>query len=252
MHTNPPGRSLPPTLTALLGLTLAALLGPLASLALAAPSHYEVATDADEDDEARKDPMGWLGLGFKVGLGVAGRSEVAFRAPVIVQGVAVAGTVQTSIERRSGLQLSVPINLGGDGFGWLVEPYLNMHTITFRPLMVTLLESPVTEGQATAVGVYTGPTINLHLAAPFYLGVGFGVKAARIRADHLNLGVDLGGRVPITATFYARPNFGIVAEVGLGYTATGYIKKPLPGERASGIAFGSAFAWDFAAGVRWP
>jgi hypothetical protein len=252
MHRKPHGPRLPSSLSALLALTLSALLGPLASAAQASPDSRAVATDDGEEAEARKDPMGWFGIGIKVGLGVAGRSQAAFVTPLVIQGVAVATTVQTSIERRSGGQLSVPINFGGNGFGWVLEPYLNMHTITFRPLTLTALGSSVSEGNALALGVYTGPTITFQVARPFYLGLGFGLKAAHIRAEHLKQGVDLGGRVPLTATIYPAQNFGIVAEVGLGYTATGYMKKAAPGERTTGIAFGSAFAWDFSAGVRWP
>jgi hypothetical protein len=187
---------------------------------------------ADDADPKRKRPMGWAGIGLKLGAGGTGASEIDVAMPS-VGGMAVPG-VTAKTDSRAGFQLSVPINLGGDGFGWMVEPYLNL------------------DKNITATGLYTGPTINIHILDPFYLGIGFGVKFAYLSSDKLDLGLDVGGRVPITGTYYIHPDIGLVAELGLGYTASGYAFKPLPGQESPDLSFGAAFAWDFSVGARWP
>lgn len=188
---------------------------------------------ADDADERRKKPMGWVGIGLKLGAGGTGASDIDVSMPT-VGGMAVPGTGVTKTDSRAGFQLSVPINLGGDGFGWMVEPYLNL------------------DKNIMATGLYTGPTINIHILDPFYLGIGFGVKFAYLSADRLDLGLDVGGRVPITGTYYIHPDIGLIAELGLGYTASGYAFKGLPGQESPELSFGTAFAWDFSVGARWP
>jgi hypothetical protein len=190
------------------------------------------ARERDEDAEESKDPMGWFGFGVKVGYAYVGSSSITVDAPPVM-GIAVPLSETFTTPARNGLQLSAPINLGGDGFGWVLEPFYNFNNITSR-------------------GLYTGPTFNLHLADPFYLGFGFGVKVGWLKADTLNFGIDIGGRVPFTATLYLADSFALVAEVGIGYTATGLIPKPAAGQQASDLTFGSAFAWDFGCGFRFP
>jgi hypothetical protein len=221
------------------GALLAGLTGLLAGTgspasAQEAPAEQQLALStadnarADEDDERKKKPMGWVGIGLKLGAGGVGGSELEFGGATI-GGITTPGTT-VSTDARAGFQLSVPINLGGDGFGWMIEPYLNFDNVR-------------------ATGLYTGPTINFHIIDPLYLGVGFGVKFAYLSADALDTGVDIGGRVPITGTYYIHPDLGLIAELGLGYTASGYAFN-VPG--MDEITFGSAFAWDFSVGARWP
>lgn len=206
---------------------------PQASTAGAAPEKPEA-----EEDDAAKDPMGWLGIGVKVGLGYVGKSEIGMDAASLGLAPTVNG-MQVNYEhtfvtpRRTGVQLSIPINLGGDGFGWVVEPYFHFASYAAR-------------------GLYTGPTINLHLADPLYFGFGFGFKGAILKANELDFGIDLGGRVPFTLHYYLANDLGLIAEVGIGYTATGLILKPAPGMEAGDISFGGSFSWDFGVGLRFP
>lgn len=192
---------------------------------------------SEEDDESQ-DPMGWIGIGVKVGFAFVGSSEIGVDAASLglaptVEGMQINPTYTFITPRRAGVQLSIPINLGGDGFGWMVEPYF--HFASYR-----------------ANGLYTGPTINLHLADPLYFGFGFGFKGALLYADELDFGIDLGGRIPFTLHYYLANDLGLIAEAGIGYTATGLSLKPAPGKEAGDISFGGAFAWDLSFGVRFP
>jgi hypothetical protein len=184
-----------------------------------------------EDDES-EDPMGWIGIGVKLGVGYVGSSRIEIDAPP-VNGMQVDYSQVFETETRTGLQVSVPINLGGDAFGLMIEPYLNLNRVR-------------------AQGVYFGPTISIQTIDPLYVGFGFGLRAAYLKADHLDFGIDLGGRVPFHATYYMLNDLALVAELGIGYTATGLILKPEAGEKASDISFGGAFSWDFGMGVRFP
>ncbi len=193
--------------------------------------------EAEEDEEA-EDPMGWIGIGVKVGLGYVGSSEIGMDAASLGLAPTVNG-MQVNYEHtfvtpgRTGVQLAIPINLGGGGFGWVVEPYFHFASYSAR-------------------GVYTGPTFNLHLADPLYLGFGFGFKGAILKANALDFGMDLGGRIPVTLHYYLANDIGLIAEVGIGYTATGLTLKPAPGLEAGDISFGGAFSWDFGVGLRFP
>ena len=44
-------------------------------------------------------------------------------------------------------------------------------------------------------------------------------------------------------------DLALIAEVGIGYTATGIDRKV---DSGNDISFGGAFAWDFSFGVRFP
>jgi|GEM_PF-4626312 len=191
----------------------------------------------EEPDEASKDPMGWLGIGVKVGFASVGSSSITLNASDVgaptVAGMQIPYAHTFVTEKRTGLQISVPLNLGGDGFGWVIEPYF--HLAAYK-----------------ATGIYTGPTINLHLAAPIYFGFGFGPKVSILKADELNFGIDIGGRVPFTLHWYLANDLALVGEFAIGYTATGIIKKPAPGMDAGDLSFGGAFTWDFGVGVRFP
>lgn len=206
-------------LASLLGLSIQAEAQEDAALTEPVP---EPTTAEPEPDKDTTDPMGWFGIGLKLGLGGVGESEFEI------------SNVTVKTDSRSGFQLAVPINLGGDGFGWIFEPYLNL------------------DSDVTAAGLYLGPTFNIHIMDPLYVGFGLGLKFASLSGDGFDAGVDIGGRIPITATYYLLNDIGLLAELGLGYTASGFKPKEIPGGPEPELNFGSAFAWDFSVGVRWP
>jgi len=145
-------------------------------------------------------------------------------------------------EARRGVHLSFPIQLGGEGVGFRLEPYL-----TFAP-------------SATAYGVYTGPTFEFQVAEPLYLGFGFGLKAAWVKADDWQYAADLYGRIPVRVTLYPVDDFAIVIEGAFGAGASGYISEPtnitLPDgtviARKQNVQFGFGRTWDLSIGVRFP
>ncbi len=194
----------------------------------------------DVADEDKKDPMGWIGIGPKIG--VAGNGQGEFKS----------GSVTTKIDSRVGFQLSLPINLGGDGFGWMIEPYLNLASV----------DSVDATGKKDSVGVttygaYTGPTINIHITNPLYVGVGAGLKVGYSSSDAFDLGADIFGRVPVTATYYLMDDVAAVVELGMGYGVTGFAAvpsvNPATGEKKDAdLKFGTALTWDLSAGARWP
>jgi len=216
----------------------------------------------DTDIDERKDPMTWVGLGLKVGFSTMGSSSLdnptyrddaarAAKRPDLSEaqlrgltGNGRCGVIdrRCRVDGRTGLQVSVPINLGGDGFGWLFEPYVNFAST------------------ATAYGGYTGPTFNIHLADPFYLGFGFGPKAAWVVADGWDYAFDIYGRVPIHATFYLTKAFALVADLGFAFGASGYISNPIsytiPGaeskESLPQMTFGAGLNIDASLGFRFP
>ena len=71
----------------------------------------ETGPDADAaEPEEKASPMNWLGIGIKLGAGGNGEGELETEL----------GT--TTVASRAGFQMSMPLNFGGDGFGWVIEP----------------------------------------------------------------------------------------------------------------------------------
>jgi hypothetical protein len=190
----------------------------------------------DEGSEESKDPMGWIGLGLK--LGVAGNGEGEFETS------GVTGT----IDSRTGFNLALAINMGGDGFGWLIEPYLNLASVEGVDA-VTLAKK---DYGVTTFGLYTGPSINIHIMDPLYIAVGAGLKLGYSSSDAFDLGLDVFGRVPVTGTYYIMDDVAAVAELGLGYGVTGFASVPNTVDTDPDVNFGSALTWDFSVGARWP
>jgi len=194
-----------------------------------------------ERPEEEKDPMAGIGIGLK--LGYLNYGKGSFEATV-------SGTkIKTNIASRDGLTVSIPINLGGSGFGWLFEPYLGATS------------------QIKSIGLITGPTIVFHLVDPLYLGVGIDLRVGWLLSSGIDMGADLYGRIPITATYYVIPDLGIVAELGIGYGATGIKYKDMPAiDPTTGFpildsngqpkklpfGLGTSYQIDFSLGVRWP
>jgi hypothetical protein len=207
------------------------------------------AAEEDSSDEDKRNPMGWAGVGLKVGVaGVSG-------GKLTVMGH------DGRVEGRTGLQVSLPINLGGDGFGWTIEPLFGQaavgRAVKDNAGNVIGDESVSLKG----VGFYTGPTINFHVMDPLYIGFGVGLKSAYLFNDRFEYAADVYGRVPVHATYYLSNKLALVAELGFGYGASVYADKPRvvvdqTTRSARNVkddpAFGLAYTWDATIGVRLP
>jgi hypothetical protein len=220
----------------------------------AAPAAAEQQEDGAAEAEASKHPMGWIGLGLKVGAAGVGSGKFETANPAYdPSGVLSGAGVSTGFsncpitsekctiesDSRTGFQLTLAITMGGDGFGWDMDPYLNFAS------------------KGTAMGMYTGPKFDIHVMDPLYIGFGFGLKAAYVKADGFDYAADLYGRVPLRGTYYLMNDLGLIAELGLGYGASGYVAtpraNPVTGEMSdTKINFGTAMTWDFTVGTRWP
>jgi hypothetical protein len=208
-------------------------------------------------------PMGWASLAFRVGIAAvkAGKIEnpaynpaaAAKAAELPAETLAAYGYIgggactlldeQCRTKGRLGVHLVAAIHLGGDGFGWDLEPYATFNS------------------SSQAYGLYTGPKFDIHVADPLYLGFGFGLRAAYLQADGWLLGADLGGRVPFHGVLYLTDDFALELDFGIGVGASGYMSKriaitnPVTGDmiaNAPRMTFGLARAWDLTIGVRFP
>jgi hypothetical protein len=218
----------------------------------------------DEDsNEAARDPMNWLGL--TVRLGYAAVASGTLNNPTYNKSLAsyaamlpreqleatglVGGGACTPIDpkchtaARSGFQLALALNIGGSGLGFDLEPYITVG------------------GNAFAVGAYIGPRIQLHLARPFYLGIGFGARAAYVKLDGWKDGGDIFGRIPVSLTYYVVKNFALVLEGAFGAGISLFVSEPVniidprnnkPLASAPKIAIGAARGWDITFGLRFP
>jgi hypothetical protein len=193
--------------------------------------------------------MGWAGIGVKVGLAGMGAGKFTFQGQ------------QGRTDSRMGLQVSVPINLGGDGFGWMLEPYFNQSSVghDLKDSSGNVLGTDSVNLQA--LGIYTGPTFNIHAMDALYVGFGLGVKGAYLMNSSFQYAADLYGRVPVHATYYMSRSLALVAEVGFGYGASVFADKPqVMVDRTAHTArnlqddpkFGLAYTWDATIGVRLP
>ena len=124
----------------------------------------------DIEDEGKKNPMAWAGIGVKLGMTGTTAGDVSVKA--------MGQTLDSKTDSRYGLQLSVPINLGGDGFGFVLEPMLTTSSINHN----TKDSAGVVNGSESVsllgLGGYIGPTINFHVIDPLYLGFGFCLKGS--------------------------------------------------------------------------
>jgi hypothetical protein len=217
--------------------------------------------------ESKRDPMGWLGISIK--LGVASVAVGKLRNPVynrpISEFVTMRGLTAEQLEMfgldsrqscsiveeycqtsgRTGFQLAVALHVGGDGFGWDVEPYLRAG------------------GNAVVAGIYTGPKFDIHVVDPLYLGFGFGGRVGYVAADGWRHGVEIFGRIPVHATLYLpkKSDFALTIEGSFGAGVSGFIAESMPiidprnnRQLATSpkIAFGAARSWDISFGVRFP
>lgn len=193
-----------------------------------------------------EDPMAKAGIGLKIGYLNLGRGS--YEQEVLGE------KIRLEIPSRDGVTISIPINLGGSGFGWIFEPYLGVGK------------------ELKSIGLILGPTIVIHLDDPLYLGIGIDLRVGYLLMSDIDFGVDIYGRIPINLTYYVINNLGILAELGLGYGATGIKYKDMlipvfdentglpkidfetgePEMEEIGAGFGTAVQVDFSVGVRFP
>lgn len=204
-----------------------------------------------DDAEAERDrhPMGWAGIGVKVG--TAGMT--AGKLTVMGQ--------EGRTQARLGLHVAVPITLGGDGFGWNFEPYFMQSSIAHG---VKNDSGNVVSSENVALyalGMYMGPNATFQATRSLYLGFGLGIKGAYLVNNGFDYAVDLYGRVPVHATYYLTRSVAMTAEVGFGYGASAFADKPRVtidpvSRQAKNVKddplFGLAYTWDATIGIRLP
>lgn len=222
--------------------------------ALSTPPAPMVGTLQESDDLKKRDPnpMAAAGVGVKVGLAGMGDGKLTLH-----QG----GESYTGrIDARRGLHIAVPIDVGGDGFGWRFEPYLSFASVGVASSS-SLGSTPSEQASLTSYGMYTGPSVQIHVMQPLYVGIGAGIKTAYVHSTAFDLALDAYVRAPVNATYYLTNTVALVAELGFGYGASVYFNKPVPvtdpvtrvvTNQKEDPQFGKAFAWDCTVGVRLP
>lgn len=222
--------------------------------ALSAPPAPMYGSSQPRDDVKKRDknPMGVAGVGVKVGVAGMGEGKLSITRD--------GETYSSRVEARRGLQVSLPIDVGGDGFGWRFEPYLSFANVSVARTTSAGVQ-PGEQANLTAYGMYTGPTINIHAMQPLYIGIGAGLKAAYVSSNAFDLAVDAYLRAPVTATYYMTNSVALVAELGFGYGASVYFNKPevvvdpvtrIASNENQDPQAGRAFLWDCTIGVRLP
>ena len=146
-------------------------------------------------------------------------------------------------EARGGVQVSIPLQLGGSIVGFRLEPYMTLASTT------------------KAYGAHTGPTFEFHVMDPLYLGFGFGLQAAWVNARGWKYAADIYGRIPLRATYYPVDDFALGLEGAFGAGASGYVSElrdvfnPATGRRIArrqDVTFGFGRTWDLSIGIRFP
>jgi hypothetical protein len=145
---------------------------------------------------------------------------------------------------RFGVQLSLPIQLGGDGVGFRVEPMFNFSSAT------------------KSYGLYAGPTFSYRVLDPLYLAFGLGLKGAWVDDVAWKYGGDIHGRIPLTVTYYVIQDVAMVLEFAWGGGVSVFanesrrVTNPFSGVPLSSktpeSTFGIGRAWDVTIGVRFP
>lgn len=207
----------------------------------------------DTGGELDATPMNGFGIGLKLGVAGMGAGELQLDA----MGEDVMGRVGT----RRGMYVSLPIHVGGDGFGWVFEPFLAKASLSHQVTDSSGFVSGNSDSDLMAYGMYTGPSVNIQVVRPLYLGIGAGIKLAYVTSPSFEYAGDAYGRVPLSATYYLANQVALVAELGLGYGVSAYLNKPQPvvdsvtrtvENEGGDIQFGKALAWDCSIGVRLP
>jgi hypothetical protein len=211
------------------------------------------ASQDDTGGELDPTPMSSLGIGFKLGVAGMGTGTLQFQR----NGKSYPGR----IESRRGMYLSVPLQVGGEGFGWMFEPYYSRASVGTLTFDTSGRPTGSVDSNTAAYGLYTGPTVTFHVVRSLYVGVGAGVKTAYVSSSGFNYGIDLYGRVPVSATYYLTDQVALVAELGLGYGLSAYfsdtrtVVDPVTKRSAkvdSNALYGKSLTWDCTIGVRLP
>ena len=201
--------------------------------------------------------MAAYAFGLQVGIAHVGTGDV--RNPTYVRGAMIsqaqleaAGLIgngctpldqRCRTESRRGVQLAFPIQVGGSGVAFRLEPYLTL------------------SAAAKAYGLYMGPSFEFHVARPVYLGFGFGLKVAWVKDQDWKYAADIYGRLPLRATYYVTDDLGLVLEFGFGGGVSGYVSElrdvinPVTGRRIArrtDMTFGLGRTWDLSLGLRFP
>jgi hypothetical protein len=219
------------------------------STANSASSEPPVPDMTPEDQYAQPpdtDPMGFIGLGLKIGYLHFGNATYPSVDMTVTSQLGETQVVENrGVPSRGGFLLSIPVNIGGSGFGWIFDPYIGF-------------------GKIGSYGLFTGPAISIQLSNKLYLGLGFGIRVGIITAKYIDdiktkKGIDLYGRIPIDVIFYPTQDLGLFLEFGLGYGATGFQPEYSQKTVTQGVSapkldlrFGDTYQIDFAIGVRVP
>jgi hypothetical protein len=207
------------------------------------------ANKVDKSSQTRdSDPMGFFGIGLKIGYLNFGRANYSGANVSVSSSAGDIPTVQNAgVPARSGTVLSFPITIGGSGFGWIFDPYLGFQDVG-------------------AYGLYTGPRGTFQLWTDIYLSFGLGIRfdmiTAKLDDTPKATGIDVYGRIPVDLYYYPIDDLGVFIELGIGYGVTGY--EPTYAQQhvsTSGadttlpkvdLRFGDTFEIDFGTGVRFP
>ncbi|HTM47027.1 MAG TPA: hypothetical protein VL137_18850 [Polyangiaceae bacterium] len=198
-----------------------------APAAEAAPAEAAPTTPPGDDADKAKDDgegdMGGILIGLKLSLLLVGSADVT-----------VSG-VKSTVPSRTDYQIVVPLNFGGSGFGFDLQPSIGF-------------------GDVTSFGLYLGPAYHLGIKKNLYVNFGIGPQVRYLSDSTIDMGADIQARIPVGVTYYAQPDLGLFAEIGLGYGATGYKAKVPAGTTGPAADFhlGTGTAFDFGIGVRYP
>jgi hypothetical protein len=192
------------------------------------------AAPAEPPPEAKDEEgsMGSILLGLKLSMLMVGESDFEIDNPnANLPGQPA--KLKTVMPSRTDFQITVPLNFGGAGFGFDLQPSIGF-------------------GDVTALGLYLGPAFHLEINPKTYINLGLGPQIRYWLEDTVDIGADIFARVPVGATYYAAPDLGLFAELGLAFGATGFKGKTPPGGAAPDFNLGTGFAFDIGVGVRWP
>jgi hypothetical protein len=200
----------------------------------AAPAPAPAETTPPEEKKDEEGNMGGILIGLKLSMLMVGEGEFEYKSTNPITGMET--TQKSTIASRTDFQVTVPLNFGGSGLGFDLQPSIGF-------------------GDVTALGLYLGLAYHLEINPKTYVNFGLGPQVRYWLEDAVDIGADIMGRVPVGATYYAAPDLGLFAELGLAFGATGYKLKSNPaaaGLLPTDFNVGTTYAFDIGVGVRWP
>lgn len=213
-----------------------------AAPAEAAPAPAEAApapapAEAPPEPKDEEGSMGSILLGLKLSMLMVGESDFETANP----NAGIPGqpaTIKTTMPSRTDFLVTLPLNFGGAGAGFDLQPSIGF-------------------GDVTSLGLYLGFAYHLELNQKLYLDFGLGPQFRYWLSvgdlppgTDLDIGADVFARLPIGATYYAAKDLGLFGELGLGFGATGAAYSTAG--TTSDLKFGTGMAFDIGVGVRWP